>query len=354
LYVFAINSGYPCEQHYVSTPDGFVLGLHRIPYGRESRNFDAALPSPASSVLASVLASSGMTAVTTVPSSQAAFSSLATSGIPVGVDSKSDQTTATKRHHGKKGLSSRTSSRNSSVTNLVQAGNTNISDAAPSSSLAPTSTLRHRPIPTRAAAVIAGMPPPHIPSVASSTTSSAGSHIGLKSSSPGALPSPGVVVHSTSDWDPNASSIVMLSSHGHAGNNNGGNGGTNVGGGSSQPSLRSRSPSPTGSSLASDYSPQQSPPGSPSPPPAGIPPLITTTSSSSTPIPSMSAPLIPRQVSTALTVATPPRPVVLIHHGFLQCSEAWVAKPDNLAFALADAGYIVPSAWSYIYCDPIE
>ena len=37
----------------------------------------------------------------------------------------------------------------------------------------------------------------------------------------------------------------------------------------------------------------------------------------------------------------PPRPVVFLHHGFLQSSEAWVAARSNLAFQLADAGFDV-------------
>ena len=44
------------------------------------------------------------------------------------------------------------------------------------------------------------------------------------------------------------------------------------------------------------------------------------------------------------SLRTPARPVVLIWHGFLMCSEVWVCTPDptcSLAFTLADAGYDV-------------
>ena len=30
------REGYPCETHTVTTPDGYVLEMHRIPWGRES------------------------------------------------------------------------------------------------------------------------------------------------------------------------------------------------------------------------------------------------------------------------------------------------------------------------------
>lgn len=38
------------------------------------------------------------------------------------------------------------------------------------------------------------------------------------------------------------------------------------------------------------------------------------------------------------------KPVVLLMHGFLMCSEVWVSTPDpveSLAFTLADAGYVI-------------
>ena len=31
------SKGYPAETHYVTTGDGYILGLHRIPHGRRSR-----------------------------------------------------------------------------------------------------------------------------------------------------------------------------------------------------------------------------------------------------------------------------------------------------------------------------
>lgn len=31
-------NGFPAESHYVTTPDGYILNLHRIPRGRNGRS----------------------------------------------------------------------------------------------------------------------------------------------------------------------------------------------------------------------------------------------------------------------------------------------------------------------------
>lgn len=40
-----INRGYPAETHWVTTEDGYILEMHRIPYGKHSP------PSPNKSVV---------------------------------------------------------------------------------------------------------------------------------------------------------------------------------------------------------------------------------------------------------------------------------------------------------------
>ncbi|KAI8853606.1 Alpha/Beta hydrolase protein [Chytridium lagenaria] len=52
----------------------------------------------------------------------------------------------------------------------------------------------------------------------------------------------------------------------------------------------------------------------------------------------------PSSSSSSSPSSTSQRPVVLLWHGFMMCSEVWVCTPSpsqNLAFALADAGYDV-------------
>eukprot|EP01087_Luapelamoeba_hula_P016092 TRINITY_DN4917_c0_g1_i1.p1 TRINITY_DN4917_c0_g1~~TRINITY_DN4917_c0_g1_i1.p1 ORF type:complete len:464 (-),score=77.92 TRINITY_DN4917_c0_g1_i1:68-1459(-) len=51
-----------------------------------------------------------------------------------------------------------------------------------------------------------------------------------------------------------------------------------------------------------------------------------------------------RQEKEKDITTAPPRPVVFLLHGFMQCSEVWICRPkpeNNIAFALADLGYDV-------------
>lgn len=51
-----------------------------------------------------------------------------------------------------------------------------------------------------------------------------------------------------------------------------------------------------------------------------------------------------RAESRTRTSHETPKPVVLLWHGFLMCSEVWVCTPkmeESLAFTLAEAGYDV-------------
>eukprot|EP00091_Calanus_sinicus_P010009 TRINITY_DN2325_c0_g1_i1.p1 TRINITY_DN2325_c0_g1~~TRINITY_DN2325_c0_g1_i1.p1 ORF type:complete len:130 (+),score=15.35 TRINITY_DN2325_c0_g1_i1:105-494(+) len=38
--------GYPVEEHWVTTTDGYILGLHRIPHGRNNNDEDTKSPRP--------------------------------------------------------------------------------------------------------------------------------------------------------------------------------------------------------------------------------------------------------------------------------------------------------------------